>query len=124
MNTPSEFGKYLKAKRMEAKLNQDELAASISKSGMYISNIEKGKNNSPPKRIDLEALAEKLGLQDKDRAEFFEMAAADRSTLPKEMIEYIYRCNELKNLIRYGLDHDIDNKRWKQITNNVFGRNW
>ncbi|MNC77988.1 hypothetical protein D3C75_1300890 [compost metagenome] len=49
------------------------------------------------------------------------MAAADRSTLPEEIIEYIYRCDELKDLIRYGLNHNIDNNRWKQIALSIIG---
>lgn len=47
----SEFGVFLKQKRQEAQLTQDELASAIGKTGQYISNIEKGKNNSPPKKL-------------------------------------------------------------------------
>lgn len=60
MIEPSDFGKFLKEKRKSAHLTQDDLAAVINKSGQYISNIEKGKNNAPPRSSDIEALIEKL----------------------------------------------------------------
>lgn len=47
MIEPSEFGLFLKEKRKAAHLTQDDLAAAINRSGQYISNIEKGKNNAP-----------------------------------------------------------------------------
>ena len=62
MIEPSDFGLFLKEKRKSAHLTQDELAAAINKSGQYISNIEKGKNNAPPNPSDIEALIKKLGL--------------------------------------------------------------
>lgn len=72
MIEPSEFGLFLKEKRKVAHLTQDDLAAVINKSGQYISNIEKGKNNAPPDPSDIEALIQKLGLSDRkpDRDDF------------------------------------------------------
>lgn len=64
MIEPSEFGLFLKEKRKAAHLTQDDLAAVINKSGQYISNIEKGKNNAPPDPSDIEAIIQKLGLSD------------------------------------------------------------
>lgn len=61
MIEPSDFGRFLKERRKSAHLTQDELAAAINKSGQYISNIEKGKNNAPPNPSDIEALIKKLG---------------------------------------------------------------
>ena len=62
MTEPSDFGVLLKKKRKAANLTQNDLAVVINKSGQYISNIEKGKNNAPPNHFDLEALITKLGL--------------------------------------------------------------
>lgn len=62
MIEPSDFGLFLKEKRKNAQLTQDELASAINKSGQYISNIEKGKNNAPPNPSDIEALIRRLGL--------------------------------------------------------------
>ena len=40
MTEPTEFGRFLKAKRKAAGLTQDDVAAAINKTGQYISNIE------------------------------------------------------------------------------------
>ena len=45
---PTEFGVFLKEKRVESKLTQDELAASIGKTGQYICNIEIRKRCADP----------------------------------------------------------------------------
>ena len=44
---------FLKAQRKAAGLTQDDVAAAINKTGQYISNIEKGKNNAPPNKQPL-----------------------------------------------------------------------
>jgi hypothetical protein len=80
---------------------------------LYISNIEKGKNNSPSNITDLEVLAAELTFHSKDRFEFYEKAVVDRFTLPKEMIEYIYQCSALKDLIRYGIENNMKDDCWK-----------
>ena len=53
----------------------EELAAAIGKTGQYISNIEKGKNNAPPKDTDIDALIQKLELDSEDAKEFRVKAA-------------------------------------------------
>lgn len=112
---PYKFGEYLRIKRNKAKLTQEQLAAAIGKTGMYISNIEKGKNYSPPKQSDLEALADKLELGEDERITFFEAAAADRNTLPKEMIEYINSCPSLRKLLRIAIERNISDQDWQSL---------
>ena len=109
------FGEYLRVKRNKAKLTQEQLADAIGKTGMYISNIEKGKNYAPPKQSDLDDLAEKLDLSDQERITFYEAAAADRSTLPKDMIDYINKCPSLRNLLRIAIERNISDNDWKAL---------
>jgi len=109
------FGEYLRVKRNKARLTQEQLATAIGKTGMYISNIEKGKNYAPPKQEDLDALVEKLNLTSEERITFFEAAAADRSTLPKDMIDYINKCPSLRDLLRIAIDRDISDNDWKAL---------
>ena len=110
------FGEYLKSLRQKEGLTQNELAKTIGKSGMYISNIEKGKNLSPPRQDDLAALADRLGLGKNRRNKFFELAAADRSTLPKAMVEYIFKRPSLRELIWAGYEKDFSNRQWQKLT--------
>lgn len=115
MIEPSEFGLFLKEKRKAAHLTQDDLAAVINKSGQYISNIEKGKNNAPPDPSDIEALIQKLELSDREASLFKEKASADRGRLPNEQMDYLMKHRKLLDLINYGLENNVNDKRWAEM---------
>ena len=118
---PSEFGLFLKEKRKAAHLTQGDLAAVINKSGQYISNIEKGKNNAPPDPSDIEALIQKLGISDKEASLFKEKASADRGRLPNEQMDYLLKHRKLIDLINYGLENNINDKRWAEMLTAISG---
>ena len=115
MIEPSEFGLFLKEKRKATHLTQDDLAAVINKSGQYISNIEKGKNNAPPDPSDIEALIQKLELSDREASLFKEKASADRGRLPNEQMDYLMKHRKLLDLINYGLENNVNDKRWAEM---------
>ena len=121
MYQPSPFGVFLKKKRQEAQLLQDDLASVIGKSGQYISNIEKGKNNSPPKSTDIEALIQKLELTEVEAKKFRTLAAADRNQLPETQMQYILSHPSLLNLICFGEEHGIENDSWDTMLFNLSG---
>lgn len=121
MIEPSEFGLFLKEKRKAAHLTQDDLAAVINKSGQYISNIEKGKNNAPPDPSDIEALIQKLGLSDREASLFKEKASADRGRLPNEQMDYLMKHRKLLDLINYGLENNVNDKRWAEMLTAISG---
>jgi len=118
---PSDFGLFLKEKRKAAHLTQGDLAAVINKSGQYISNIEKGKNNAPPDPSDIEALIQKLGLSDKEASLFKEKASADRGRLPNEQMDYLLKHRKLIDLINYGLENNVNDKRWAEMLTAISG---
>lgn len=121
MIEPSEFGLFLKEKRKAAHLTQDDLAAVINKSGQYISNIEKGKNNAPPDPSDIDALIQKLGLSDREASLFKEKASADRGRLPNEQMDYLMKHRKLLDLINYGLENNVNDKRWAEMLTAISG---
>ena len=121
MTEPSDFGRFLKERRMAAHLTQDELAAAINKSGQYISNIEKGKNNAPPNPSDIEALIKKLGLSNAEANLFKAKASADRGRLPNAQMEYLMKHRKLLELINYGLENNINDRRWAELLSAVSG---
>ena len=112
---------FLKEKRKAAHLTQDDLAAVINKSGQYISNIEKGKNNAPPDPSDIEALIQKLGLSDREASIFKEKASADRGRLPNEQMDYLMKHRKLLDLIDYGLENNVNDKRWAEMLTAISG---
>ncbi len=117
------FGEFLHQKRAEAEITQNQLAAAIGKSGMYISNIEKGKNPSPPNRVDLDSLANALKLDFSEKLLFYELAAADRGTLPQEIINYINKCCSLKSLIHVGMNQQYSEEFWQKLLRQFSGGN-
>ncbi|MBQ5995546.1 MAG: helix-turn-helix transcriptional regulator [Clostridia bacterium] len=119
MNHPSEFGILLKEFRQSAGYRQSELALEIKKSTQYISNIENGKNNSPPKKEDLDKLIEKLDLKDERKRKFILAASADRRTLPDNQIEYILSHDNFIELIEFATNNDIPDKKWNTILNSL-----
>ena len=121
MIEPSDFGLFLKEKRKAAHLTQGDLAAVINKSGQYISNIEKGKNNAPPDPSDIEALIQKLGLSDKEASLFKEKASADRGRLPNEQMDYLLKHRKLLDLINDGLENNVNDKRWAEMLTAISG---
>lgn len=123
MIEPSDFGIFLKEKRKAAHLTQDELATAIKKSGQYIHNIEKGKNNAPPNPLDIETLINKLELDVQDAKHFREKAAADRRRLPNDQMDYLLSHSKLLELINYGMDNNIDENRWEEILTTLSGGN-
>lgn len=115
MIEPTAFGKLLKEKRKAAALTQDDVAAAINKTGQYISNIEKGKNNAPPNSVDIEALISILGLNAAETKEFRRLAAADRNQLSNEQMAYLSKNKTLLALIDFGVENKIKDSRWKDV---------
>ena len=106
------FGEFLKEKRLEKKLKQEDLAVALNRTNQYISNIEKGKNNAPPDINDIEKLIKVLKLNDKEASCFRMKAAICRNSLPQKQMEYIYTHDALIDLIEYGEKHEFDDEKW------------
>lgn len=90
------FGEYLK--RLRGKTPQGKLAAAIGKTTMYISNIEKGKNN-PPDESQLEKIADVLNLNEQQRFELID-PAAERCTVAQDIVKALVKNKALRQFIR------------------------
>lgn len=115
MFIPTPFGVMLKTVREDAKISQGELADLLGKTAQYISNIEKGKNNSPPDDGDLQKLIARLSLNDADAEKFRLLAYADRGMLPPEMFSYVSDSPALLNLIRFAMKNELPEDFWGSI---------
>lgn len=69
----SEFSQYLKASREGSGMSQVKLARQTGLNPSHINRLEAGKRN-PPKRENLLAIANALGLDDKEIALLFQTA--------------------------------------------------
>lgn len=119
MYMPTPFGVMLKQSRENAKLSQGELAAELHKTAQYISNIEKGKNNSPPDDNDLLILIKKLNLSDEDAERFRLLAYADRGMLPPEMFSYVLDRPALIGLLNYAVNNGVSEEYWNFVLENT-----
>lgn len=119
MYIPTPFGIMLKQSRENAKLSQGELAAELHKTAQYISNIEKGKNNSPPDDNDLYILINKLNLSGEDAEKFRLLAYADRGMLPPEMFRYVLDRPALIGLLNYALSNGVSEEYWSFVLENT-----
>ncbi|MBQ2847757.1 MAG: helix-turn-helix transcriptional regulator [Clostridia bacterium] len=119
MFIPTPFGIMLKEKRENAKLSQGELSAELEKTAQYISNIEKGKNNSPPDDADLQKLIKRLCLDGDDALKFRLLAYADRGMLPPEMFRYVLESPALIGLINHAMNNNIPNDYWGFMLQNI-----
>ncbi len=119
MYMPTPFGVMLKQSRENAKLSQGELAAELHKTAQYISNIEKGKNNSPPDDNDLLILIRKLSLSGEEAEKFRLLAYADRGMLPPEMFRYVLDRPALIGLINYALSNGVSEEYWSSVLQNT-----
>ncbi len=91
------FGDYLKTLR--GKIPQGKLAEAIGKTTMYISNIEKGKNN-PPDELQLKKIANVLKLNEQERLDLIDKAAAARNTVAQDIFNQLYKYKELRQFVR------------------------
>lgn len=119
MFIPTPFGVMLKEMREAAKLSQGELSDVLGKTAQYISNIEKGKNNSPPDDADLQKLINKLCLDGEDAMKFRLLAYADRGMLPPEMFRYVMDNPLLIKLINYAMCNNISEEQWNSVMQNI-----
>ena len=125
MFIPTPFGIMLKETRENAKLSQGELAAELNKTAQYISNIEKGKNNSPPDDSDILLLIKKLNLKGGDAEKFRLLAYADRGMLPPEMFRYVLDRPALIGLINYAVSNGVSEEYWSFVLENTTtGKGW
>ena len=119
MFVPTAFGIMLKQFREDAKLSQGELADVLGKTAQYISNIEKGKNNSPHDDADLQKLIGRLALNDADAEKFRLLAYADRGMLPPEMFAYVSESPSLLGLIRFAMNNHLPEDFWESTLQNI-----
>lgn len=92
------FGKYFRELRKRKNMTQKDIAEIIGKKKMLISGVELGKNGSFLED-DLIKIAASMELDEHEIRDLMKEAAKSRDTIPKNMINYIYRNEEAYNLL-------------------------
>ncbi|MDC7230730.1 MAG: helix-turn-helix transcriptional regulator [Sphaerochaetaceae bacterium] len=117
------FGKYIEAKRKGQGINLRRFAELIDHmSPAYLSDIEKG-NRYPPDREKIAKMAEILGLNAKETADLYDLAAFDRASVEKEksstissdLPEYIMSNEKLRVALRVARDTNAGDDDWIKV---------
>lgn len=119
MYAPSAFGMMLREMREQVGLSQDDLAEALNKTAQYISNMEKGKNKSPPDDSDLQKLITRLGLDSENSERFRMLAYADRGMLPPELFRYVSECPPLIGVLRSAMQNNVSPEYWTGVLNSI-----
>ena len=109
------FGELVKEYRGEKTLK--ELGNEIGISSAYLSDIEKG--NRIPSKDKLDKLIKIFGLKDKEKDNFYDLAAKESSNKYKvsgDIAEYIMKNEYLRSFIRLAKVKKLDNSYWKNKT--------
>ena len=109
------FGEFIKQKRTEKGLNLRKLAELMDIAPAYLSDIEKGKRNSPsPEKMS--KLAELLELTEEEVLLMNDLAAESRTnTVAPDISEYVMSNGSVRIALRKARELNLGEKEWMQI---------
>ena len=84
----SEFGDFISKRRLELNMTLRGFASELGVSAPYLSDIEKG-NREPNEKKLLDSLVRVLKLTPEEAAKLYDMAAAQKNELAKDVSEYV-----------------------------------
>lgn len=95
------FGEYVFVKRRRLGLSKKEMAAKLSLSATYYSNIENGVRPAPA-RVVQKNIATVLGLSAQEKEHLFDLAVMTKKkkNIPLDICEYIERDENVKLFLR------------------------
>ena len=109
------FGEFIKQKRMEKGLNLRKLAELMDIAPAYLSDIEKGKRNSPSQE-KMSKLAELLKLTEEEILLMNDLAAEARTnTVAPDISEYVMSNSSVRIALRKARELNLGDKEWMQI---------
>ncbi len=109
------FGEFIKQKRTEKGLNLRKLATLMDIAPAYLSDIEKGKRNSPSQEKMLK-LAKILELTEEEILLMNDLAAEARSnTVAPDISEYVMSNGSVRIALRKARELNLGEKEWMKI---------
>lgn len=108
------FGQSLRFIREMQGLTIRRVAKEVNKTPTYISDIERG-NNKPPEKKLLIKLMEALSLHESEieiQNYLFDLAAGERGGVSEDIVDYIMKNSELRMAIRMAQQQDKGGKLW------------
>ncbi len=109
------FGEFLKEKRLEKEINLRKLAGMIEIAPAYLSDIEKGKRNSPNAEI-MERLVTVLELTEDEKNTMFDLAAQEReNTVAPDISEYVKANKMVRVALRKAQNMELSDLDWVKL---------
>ena len=109
------FGKFVREKREEKKINLRKLAEILDIAPAYMSDIEKSRRY-PPDKEKIEKIATTLELTEDEKNHLFDMAAlAKDNTVSPDLPEYIMEHELVRVALRRARDVDAGKEEWEKV---------
>lgn len=109
------FGKFVREKREEKKINLRKLAEILDIAPAYMSDIEKSRRY-PPDKEKIEKIAMTLELTEDEKNHLFDMAAlAKDNTVSPDLPEYIMEHELVRVALRRARDVDAGKEEWEKV---------
>lgn len=116
------FGEYLRNLRKSKKppMTQEQLAASIGRTKMTVSQFEQGKN-APPQGDLLEKIIEALQLSAEEENMLRFLSSSARKTIPSDIEDYFFEHPSICKAIRAAKNTDADDSFWDRLSEKIGG---
>lgn len=109
------FGKFVRERREEKKINLRKLADILDIAPAYMSDIEKSRRY-PPDREKIEKIAKALELNQDETNYLFDMAAhAKDNTVSPDLPDYIMENDIVRVALRRARDIEAGKEEWEKL---------
>lgn len=109
------FGKFVREKREEKKINLRKLAEILDIAPAYMSDIEKSRRY-PPDKEKIEKIAMTLELREDEKNHLFDLAAlAKDNTVSPDLPEYIMEHELVRVALRRARDVAAGKEEWEKV---------
>lgn len=109
------FGEFIKEKRTKRGINLRKLAELVNIAPAYLSDIEKGKRNSPSAE-KMDKIAEVLNLSKAEIETMRDLAANDRpNNVASDISEYVTQHESVRVALRKARELNLSNQDWIKI---------
>ncbi|WP_300078365.1 helix-turn-helix transcriptional regulator [uncultured Thomasclavelia sp.] len=109
------FGKFVREKREEKKINLRKLAEILEIAPAYMSDIEKSRRY-PPDKEKIEKIAATLELTEEEKNYLFDLAAlAKDNAVSPDLPEYIMEHELVRVALRRARDIDAGKEEWEKV---------
>lgn len=114
------FGAYLRSlrKNQTPPMTQEQLAKTINRSKMTVSQFEKGKN-APPQGELLEKIISALSLTPEQENKLRFLASETRKTIPSDIESYFFENPSICKAIRAAQASSADDSFWNDLSERI-----